>query len=120
MSAQIDLRDEDVIVVIGSGAGGGTLSHELARRGHKVVCLEAGRHITRGEFVNDEVTMHEMLSWSDKRTGQATWMVKAVGGTTVNPSGFANPLATLATYLVPETPTETVKPCVAVFTASFS
>jgi len=89
MSAQIDLRDEDAIVVIGSGAGGGTLSHELARRGHKVVCLEAGRHITRGEFVNDEVTMHEMLSWSDKRTGQATWMVKAVGGTTVHWSGLA-------------------------------
>ena len=89
MAARFDLNDGDVIVVIGSGAGGGTLANELVQKGHKVVCLEAGRHITRGEFVNDEFAMHEKLSWQDPRTGQPTWMVKAVGGTTVHWSGLA-------------------------------
>lgn len=32
MSLKLGLKDPDVIVVIGSGAGGGTLSNELAHR----------------------------------------------------------------------------------------
>jgi len=39
---KFDLQDDSVIVVIGSGAGGGTLSNELAQKGIKIVCLEAG------------------------------------------------------------------------------
>ena len=35
--------DTNAVVIIGSGAGGGTLAHELTRRGIKVVLLEAGR-----------------------------------------------------------------------------
>ncbi len=89
MPAKFDLFDSDVIVVVGSGAGGGTLANELVQKGHKVVCLEAGPHITRGDFVNDEIVMERRLSWSDKRTGQKTWTVKAVGGTTVHWSGAA-------------------------------
>ena len=89
MSAKFDFDDGDVIVIVGSGAGGGTLANELVQKGHKVVCLEAGAHITRGDFINDEVTMNRRLSWSDKRTGQAIWTVKAVGGTTVHWSGAA-------------------------------
>jgi choline dehydrogenase-like flavoprotein len=41
--AKFDLNDDGVVVIIGSGAGGGTLAHELTRRGIKVVLLEAGR-----------------------------------------------------------------------------
>ena len=37
------LDDDSVVVVIGSGAGGGTLSAELTRLGANVVCLEAGQ-----------------------------------------------------------------------------
>jgi choline dehydrogenase-like flavoprotein len=88
-AVKFDQNDSDVIVVVGSGAGGGTLANELVQKGHKVVCLEAGPQITRGDFINDEVAMHERLSWSDKRTGQATWTVKAVGGTTVHWSAAA-------------------------------
>ncbi len=40
MTKQYDLNDNGVVVVIGSGAGGGTLSNELAQKGVDVVCLE--------------------------------------------------------------------------------
>ena len=60
--------DSDVIVVIGSGAGGGTLANELCRKGAKVVLIEAGQHHQPEDFINDEFdareqlrTAHEML-----------------------------------------------------------
>ena len=43
MAKKFDLNDDTVAVVIGSGAGGGTLSNELAQKGINVVCLEAGK-----------------------------------------------------------------------------
>ena len=43
--AKYDLKDDDVVVVIGSGAGGGTLANELCQKGIKVVLLEAGKRI---------------------------------------------------------------------------
>ena len=39
------LNDDRVVVIIGSGAGGGTLGHELAEQGVDVVCLEAGNPV---------------------------------------------------------------------------
>ena len=41
--ARFDSNDDSVVVVIGSGAGGGTLANELCRKGLKVVMLEAGQ-----------------------------------------------------------------------------
>ena len=51
MAAKFDLDDDGVVVVIGSGAGGGTLSNELAQKGVKVVCLEAGARHELTDFV---------------------------------------------------------------------
>ena len=48
--AKIELRDESAVVIIGSGAGGGTLAHELTRRGMKVVVLEAGKRQSTAKF----------------------------------------------------------------------
>jgi choline dehydrogenase-like flavoprotein len=97
--ARYGLDDDGVVVIVGSGAGGGTLAHELTRRGIGVALLEAGPHLTAADFVNDEWAGYEMLSWLDKRTASGSWRVaadhpdapvwhcKVVGGTTVHWSG---------------------------------
>jgi len=69
MAKAFDLKDNSVVVVIGSGAGGGTLSNELAQRGINVVCLEAGPRLDVTNIVNDNATMFSRLSWLDKRIG---------------------------------------------------
>ena len=94
MAKNFDLKDDSVVVVVGSGAGGGTLSNELAQRGINVVCLEAGPRLTLSDIVNDNGTMFGRLSWLDKRIGTGDlnpglplWVCKTVGGTTVHWAG---------------------------------
>ncbi len=97
---KFNLNDESVVVVIGSGAGGGTLSNELAQKGIKVVCLEAGKHLSfTKDFVNKEWEMFNKEAWLDTRTTSGTWRVatdfpnlpawicKTVGGSTVHWAG---------------------------------
>jgi len=99
MANQFDLNDDSVVVVIGTGAGGGTLANELAQRGIKVVALEAGgRHLPE-DYVNDEWASFSQISWLDNRTTSGewrvsrdfpnlpAWIVKAVGGSTVHWAG---------------------------------
>ena len=83
--------DDSVVVIIGSGAGGGTLANELSRRGINVVCLEAGKRLAPAEVVNDEAVMFDRLTWLDKRIGSGNavaqfpvWTCKTVGGTTMH------------------------------------
>ena len=52
--AKFDLNDSGVVVIVGSGAGGGTLGNELAQKGVKVVILEAGGRYEIPDFINDE------------------------------------------------------------------
>jgi choline dehydrogenase-like flavoprotein len=99
MATKFDLNDDSVVVVIGSGAGGGTLSNELAQKGIKVVCLEAGSRYEIQDFINDEWESFAQLAWRDKRTTSGSWrvakdfpnlpawIVKAVGGTTTHWAG---------------------------------
>jgi choline dehydrogenase-like flavoprotein len=99
MVAKYDLNDETVVVIIGSGAGGGTLGTELALKGVKVVILEAGQRFEMEDFVNDEWASFSQLAWSDMRTTSGSWrvhkdfanlpawIVKAVGGSTVHWAG---------------------------------
>ena len=42
MAAPFSKTDDSVVVIIGTGAGGGTLANELAQKGISVVALEAG------------------------------------------------------------------------------
>ncbi len=47
--AGVGVLEADVVVV-GTGAGGAVVAAELARRGHHVVMLEAGRYLDRADF----------------------------------------------------------------------
>ena len=42
-------------IVVGSGASGGTVAHQLCQAGYKVALLEKGRLINRDEFTKDEL-----------------------------------------------------------------
>ncbi len=97
--ATFDLNDDSVVVVIGSGAGGGTVGAELAIKGVKTVILEAGKRHETEDFINDEWGSFGQLAWTDKRTtsgdwrvardfsGLPAWIVKSVGGSTTHWAG---------------------------------
>jgi choline dehydrogenase-like flavoprotein len=97
--AKFDYNDDSVVVIVGSGAGGGTLANELCQKGVKVVVLEAGKRQSSATFVNDEWKSFGQLAWTDKRTTSGNWRVakdfpelpawicKTVGGTTTHWAG---------------------------------
>jgi len=96
---QYENSDDSVVVIIGSGAGGGTLANELCQRGVNVVLLEAGGQQSTDSFVNDEWASFAQLAWLDHRTSSGSWRVardfpnlpawtcKTVGGTTTHWAG---------------------------------
>ena len=103
MSKKFDLNDASVVVVIGSGAGGGTVANELAQKGINVVCLEAGKRLTLADVVNDPAVMMQKLGWNDPRKGTPIHTCKTVGGTTMRWSGItpriqAHEFKALSTY----------------------
>ena len=97
--AKFEMSDDSVVVVIGSGAGGGTLANELCQKGVSVVLLEAGARQSLESFVNDEWDSFGQLAWLDKRTtsgswrvandfaGLPAWICKTVGGSTTHWAG---------------------------------
>ncbi len=99
MGAPFNMNDDSVVVVIGTGAGGGVLANELSQKGVSVVALEAGGRYLPQDYVNDEWDSFVQLAWLDARTtsgdwrvsrdfsGLPAWIVKAVGGTTVHWAG---------------------------------
>ena len=99
MPAPYDLNDASVVVIVGSGAGGGTLGTQLALKGIDTVILEAGARHETWDFINDEWDSFSQLAWKDKRTTSGdwrvakdfpnlpAWIVKSVGGSTVHWAG---------------------------------
>ncbi|MER8900437.1 GMC family oxidoreductase [Mesorhizobium sp. M0772] len=115
MAASFDLNNDGVVVIIGSGAGGGTLGNELAQKGVDVVILEAGARHEYEDFINDEWGSFSQLAWTDKRTTSGdwrvskdfpnlpAWIVKSVGGSTTHWAGASlrfqeHEFRTLSTY----------------------
>ncbi|MGI9372180.1 MAG: GMC family oxidoreductase [Hyphomicrobiales bacterium] len=99
MTAPYELTDDSVVVIIGTGAGGGVLANELAQKGVSVVALEAGARHVPDDFINDEWASFGQLAWTDARTtsgdwrvakdfsGLPAWIVKSVGGATQHWAG---------------------------------
>ncbi|MHA7876886.1 GMC family oxidoreductase [Roseivivax sp.] len=99
MAAPFDMSDDSVVVIIGTGAGGGVLANELAQKGVSVVALEAGGRYLPEDYINDEWDSFGQLAWLDTRTTSGSWrvsddfpnlpawIVKAVGGTTTHWAG---------------------------------
>ena len=97
--AKFEHSDDSVVVIIGSGAGGGTLANELCQKGIKVVVLEAGAMQSNASFINDEWKSFGQIAWLDPRTtsgnwrvakdfaGLPAWICKTVGGTTTHWAG---------------------------------
>ena len=92
-------KDEATVVVIGSGAGGGTMAYELTKAGIPVVVLEAGPYLRNEDYMNLEWEAFNQMAWLDPRTTSGSWrvatdfpnlpawIVKAVGGTTTHWAG---------------------------------
>ncbi|NCX89157.1 MAG: GMC family oxidoreductase, partial [Betaproteobacteria bacterium] len=97
--AKFDFNDDSAVVIIGSGAGGGTLANELCQKGIKVIVLEAGSLQSPNTFINDEWKSFGQLAWLDARTtsgswriakdfaGLPAWICKTVGGSTTHWAG---------------------------------
>jgi choline dehydrogenase-like flavoprotein len=97
--ARIAHDDDRAVVIIGSGAGGGTLAHELTHRGIQVVLLEAGKRQSLATFSQVPGEAFGQLTWLEPRTQSGTWTVvqdyptlpswtcKTLGGTTVHWTG---------------------------------
>jgi choline dehydrogenase-like flavoprotein len=96
--ASID-HDDEVVVIVGSGAGGGTLAYELTAKGIPCVVLEAGPYLLPEDYQNDEWASFQQMAWLDGRTASGpyrvardfpnlpAWLVRAVGGSTTHWSG---------------------------------
>jgi len=84
------------LVIVGAGAGGGTLAQRLARRGWKVVILEAGPFWDPDrDWVSDEAGSHGLYWTEDRVTGGQDPVElgknnsgRGVGGSMVHYAGY--------------------------------
>lgn len=95
-----DARDLELVAdvaIVGTGAGGAVVAHNLASRGLSVAMIEAGEYLQAGDFTQRE---HEMLprlfeERGNRRTSNQLITVlqgRAVGGSTVVNMGDCTPV----------------------------
>ncbi|MBF2053264.1 MAG: GMC family oxidoreductase [Candidatus Sericytochromatia bacterium] len=75
------------VIVIGSGAAGGVLAHDLQQAGASCLLLEAGKHYTKETFPRSELEYSPQLFWGgglefDSSGKMAFLRARCVGGTT--------------------------------------
>jgi len=107
------------IVIVGSGAGGGTVADRLAplaQKGVKIALLEAGPWYTTDYFTQRELEMMELFwyggAWPVKDGSITLAAGKAVGGSTVMYTGvtFRLPDEVAAEWNVPGLTADDLKP----------
>lgn len=75
-------------IIVGSGASGGVLAHNLHKAGAKCLLIEAGKYFTKDTFPQTEAEYSAQLFWGgglefDTRSKTAFLRAKCVGGTTI-------------------------------------
>ncbi len=97
------MSDEYDVVVVGSGAGGGTCAAALTAAGLRVCMLEKGAHYSEADFIHDELAMcrrwfftpspfeePNVVGFDGKpaTTSANGWISCCVGGGTVHMGGY--------------------------------
>ncbi len=97
------MSDDVDVVIVGSGAGGGTCAAALTAAGLSVCMLEKGPHYTERDFIHDEVAMcrrwfftpspfeePNVVSIDGKPAARSAngWISCCVGGGTVHMGGY--------------------------------
>lgn len=101
-----DLALQCEVVVIGTGAGGAAVAHELAARGRAVLLLEEGDYHRRASFTGRPGPAYRTLyrdrgvAFSLGNVSIPVWSGRAVGGTTIINSGtcYRAPESTLTDW----------------------
>jgi choline dehydrogenase-like flavoprotein len=113
------MRREYDVVIVGSGAGGGTVADRLiplARAGARIALLESGGHYTREYFTQRELEMIGLLwnggAWPTEDGSITVAAGRAVGGSTVMYTGvtFRAPDEVIREWEVPGLTPEDLKP----------
>ena len=73
MPTPFDLKDDSVVVIVGSGAGGGTLANQLAKKGHRHGGAGSRQALRARGARRDEWPAFRQLAWLDMRTASGTW-----------------------------------------------
>jgi choline dehydrogenase-like flavoprotein len=87
----VDVEEiEADVCIIGSGAGGSILAHELARLGRQVLILERGQYVEPREFTEDEVEMIGRLYADGLMQQTEDWRFTILQGSCVGGSTTVN------------------------------
>jgi choline dehydrogenase-like flavoprotein len=78
------------VVIVGTGAGGATLAHELLERGRSVLMLERGRHVETSAFTEDEAVQLSELYADGALTLSADFRFQVAQGMCVGGSTVVN------------------------------
>jgi choline dehydrogenase-like flavoprotein len=78
------------VCIVGSGAGGGILAYELARRGRSVLILERGQYVEPRDFTEDEVGMIGRLYADGVMQQTEDWRFTVLQGSCVGGSTTVN------------------------------
>ncbi|HUT54097.1 MAG TPA: GMC family oxidoreductase [bacterium] len=113
------MKREYDVVIVGSGAGGGTVADRLiplARAGARIAVLEAGPHFTREYFTQREIEMMGLLwhngAWPVEDGSITLAAGKGVGGSTIMYTGvtFRLPDAVCVEWNVPGITPDELRP----------
>jgi choline dehydrogenase-like flavoprotein len=85
-----DVTLEADVCVVGSGAGGGVVAGQLARRGLRVVVLEGGGYFNESDFNQLELWGYQNLYWRGGYTPTIEGNVQLVAGATLGGGTVVN------------------------------